>query len=132
MKGLLLTLESFIAILMIFFILVFLFQNTPTPPEYNRINYKLKAYEGLMTLEKTGELRKYAVDNNATPIQNKLNSYLPSFLNYTVVIFNETTNITAKPSLSLINESMSVSYFLTGDLDNFKPREVRVYIWGYD
>lgn len=131
MKGLLFTLESFIAILMIFFIIIFLFQNPPTSPEFNKINYKLKAYNGLMALEKTGELRKDVVNNNATSIQNKLNPYLPATLNYTVVIFNETTNVTTKPSLSTINESISASYFLTGDIDDFKPREVRVYIWGY-
>lgn len=84
-----------------------------------------------MALEKTGELRKDVVNNNATSIQNKLNPYLPATLNYTVVIFNETTNVTTKPSLSTINESISASYFLTGDIDDFKPREVRVYIWGY-
>ena len=132
MKGMLFSLESFIAVLMIFFIIVILFKNPPTSPEFNRINYKLKAYNGLMALEKTGELRRDAIDNNATSIQNKLISYLPGFLNYSVVIFNETTNVTVKPSLSIINQSISVSYFLTGDLDTFKPREVRVYIWGYD
>ncbi|MCX6821691.1 MAG: hypothetical protein NTW30_02825 [Candidatus Aenigmarchaeota archaeon] len=131
MKGLLFTLESFIAILMIFFIIILLFQNPPASSEFNRINYKLKAYNGLMALEKTGELRKDAVNNNAISIQNKLNPYLPDFLNYTVVIFNETTNITAKPSLSLTNDSISVSYFLAGDVDDFKPREIRVYLWGY-
>ncbi len=90
------------------------------------------AYNGLVTLEKTGELRKDVVNNNATSIQNKLSPYLLSFLNYTVVIFNDTTNVTAKPSLSEMNESISVSYFLAGDMDDFKPREIRVYIWGYD
>jgi hypothetical protein len=132
MKGLLFTLESFIAILMIFFIVIFLFQNPPTSPEFSRINYKLKAYSGLMALEKTGELRKGVVDNNATSIQNKLNPYLPNFLNYTIIIFNETTNTTIKPVLTNENETLSVSYFLSGDIDDFKPREVRVYIWGYE
>ena len=116
---------------MIFFIIILLFQNPPTSPEFKRINYKLKAYNGLVTLEKTGELRKDSVNNNATSIQNKLNPYLPDFLNYTVVIFNKTTNVTAKPSLSSINESVSVSYFLSGDFDNYNPREVTVYMWGY-
>lgn len=84
-----------------------------------------------MTLEKTGELRKDAVNDNATSIQNKLNPYLPGFLNCSVVIYNDTTNITVKPVLTNENETLSVSYFLTGDVDNFKPREVRVHIWGY-
>jgi hypothetical protein len=131
MKGLLFTLESFMAILMLFFIIILLFQNPPTSPEFKRINYKLNVYNGLMTLEKTGELRKDAVNDNATSIQNKLNPYLPGFLNCSVVIYNDTTNITVKPVLTNENETLSVSYFLTGDVDNFKPREVRVHIWGY-
>jgi hypothetical protein len=117
---------------MLFLIVIFLFQNPQTSPEFKRINYKLKAYNGLMTLEKTGELRKDVVNNNATSIQNKLNPYLPDFLNYTIVIFNEATNTTVKPILTNENETLSVSYFLAGDIDDFKPREVRVYIWGYD
>ena len=131
MKGLLFTLESFIAILMIFFIIIFLFQNPPASSEFNRINYKLKAYNGLMTLEKTGELRKYVADNNATAINESLNPYIPNSISRTVVIFNDTVNLTTEPSLSNLNESISVSYFLSGDIDDFKPREIRVYLWGY-
>jgi hypothetical protein len=132
MKGQIFTLEAGIAILMIFSAIIFLFQNPPASLEYERINYKMKAYNGLKILEKTGKLRRYAVDNNATAINDSLSPYIPSFLSYTVVIFNETTNTTPKPSLFQINESISVSYFLAGDLNDYKPRDVRVYVWGYD
>ena len=131
MKGLLFTLESFIAILMVFFIIIFLFQNPSESSESNRINYKLKAYNGVMAIEKTGELRKYVVDNNATAINESLNPYIPNSISRAVVIFNDTVNLTTEPSLSNLNESISVSYFLSGDFDNYKPREVRVYMWGY-
>jgi len=132
MKGQIYMLESAIAIMMILVIVIFLFQNPPTPPEYKRVNYKLKAYNALEVLEETGELRDKVMDNNVTFIVDKLNSSLPNFLNFTVVIFNDTTNITTKPSLANESEILSVSYLLAGDLDNYQPRDVRVYIWGYD
>lgn len=131
MKGQLYTLEVGIAILMILSFVIFLFLNPPASPEYNIINYKMKAYNGLETLERTGELRRYVTDNNATAINESLDSYIPNLLSRAVVIFNETTNLTTKPSLSNISDSISVSYFLAGDFDDYKPRDVRVYMWGY-
>ena len=131
MKGQIYTLEVGIAILMILSIIIFLFLNPPALPEYRRINYKIKAYDGLETLERTGELRRHVVDNNITEINNSLNPFIPSFISRGVVVFNETDNLTAKPSLSDLNDSISVSYFLAGDFDDYKPREVRVYMWGY-
>lgn len=130
-KGQIYTLEVGIAILMILSMVIFLFLNQPTLPEYRRINYKMKVYNGLEALERNGELRRYVNDNNITAINVSLNSFLPGFISRTVVIFNETTNLTAKPSLVNLNDSISVSYLLAGDFDDYKPREVRVYMWGY-
>ena len=132
MKGQLHTLESIIAILMMFFIIIFLFQNPPSSPEFEKINYKLKAYNALEALEKTGELRRYVSDNNATAINVSLNPYIQTFLSRAVVILNDTSNVTEKPNLTNITESISVSYFLSGDIDDYKPRDVRVYMWGFE
>lgn len=132
MRGQLFTLESLLAILMLLFIVVYLFQNPPTSPDFKTINYKLKAYNALIILEKTGELRRDVADNNVTSIENKLNPFLPDFLNYNVTIFNETTNITQMPSLTNEKNTLSVGYLLAGDIDDYKPREIRIYIWGYE
>jgi len=131
MKGQLYTLEVGIAILMMLSIIIFLFLNPPTSPEYSVINYKMKAYNGLETLERTGELRRYVADNNATAVNESLDPYIPSFLSRSVAIFNGTSNLTTKPSLTDVNDSISVSYFLAGDFDDYNPRDVRVYMWGY-
>lgn len=132
-KGQIYTLEVGIAILMILSIIIFLFLNPPTLPEYRKINYKIKAYEGLEVLERTGELRDFAINDtpNIVSINDSLNSFLPSFISRAIVVFNETTNLTVKPSLADVNDSITVSYFLAGDFDDYKPREVRVYMWGY-
>jgi len=132
LKGALYTLESVIAILMILFIIIFLFQDSSTAPEFERINYKLEVYHGLKILENTDELRRDVMDDNTVSIENKLNPYIPDFLNYTIVIFNETTNITKKPSLVDKKDVISISYFLAGDVDNYGPRDVRAYLWGFD
>ena len=132
MRGQLYTLESIIAILMMFFIIIFLFQNPSSLPEFEKINYKLKAYNGLKALEKTSELRRHTSNNNATAINESLNPFIPGFLSRAVVIFNDTSNLTAKPSLTGMSESISVSYFLSGDIDDYRPRDVRVYMWGFD
>jgi len=131
MKGSVYILEVGIAILMILSIVILLFLNPPASPEYNIISYKMKAYTGLEALERTGELRRHVADNNATAINESLDPYIPSFLSRAVVISNDTTNLTTKPSLNDVNESISVSYFLAGDFDDYKPRDVRVYMWGY-
>ncbi len=131
MKGALYTLESVIAILMILFILIFLFQRSQPLPEYQTINYKIKTYNGLKILDEIGRLRHHVLNNDITSIENGLNSYIPNFLNFTVVIFNETTNITEKPSLAEQNV-LSVSYFLAGDFDDYRLREVKTYLWGLE
>jgi len=131
-KAVLYSLESAIAITMILFIVVFLFQKPPTSPEFYEVNYKIKAFSGLKTLAMTGELRKHAMDNDVTSIENKLNSYIPSSLDYGVVIFNKSTNITEMPPITDKKEVISVSYLLTGDIDDYRPRDVRVYLWGLD
>jgi len=131
MKGQLYILEVSIAILLILSFVIFLFLNPSASPEYSIINYKTNAYTGLEALEQTGELRRYIADNNATAINVSLDPYIPNFLSRAVVIYNDTTNLTTKPFLSSINDSISVSYFLAGDFDDYKAREVRVYMWGY-
>jgi len=134
MKGFLFTLEAVISILMILFIIVFLFQNPPTSPEYQILNYKYKAYHGVEVLDKRGDLRNDVVNNNATNIKTNLDVFIPDFLTYEVVIYNETTNVTEIPtSITSQNDTViSVSYLISGDINEYKPRDIRVYLWGFE
>ena len=117
---------------MILLIIILLFKKPAISPEFHRINYKIKAFSGLKTLAMTGELRKYAMDNDVSSVENELNHYIPKPLNYAVVIFNETTNITQMPFVIEEKEVISVNYLLAGNIDDYMPRDVRIYLWGFD
>ena len=123
-------LEATISILLILFIVVYLFQNPLNSPEYERMNYKIKTYKAITVLDDIGKLRKDVVNNNVSSIRDNLYPFMPKNLNYNVTIFNDTTNITMKPSSS--SDMISVSYFIAGDFDNYSPRDVRVYLWGFE
>lgn len=123
-------LEATISILLILFIVVYLFQNPFNSPEYERMNYKIKTYKAITVLDDTGKLRKDVVNNNVSSIRDNLYPFISKNLNYNVTIFNDTSNITMKPSSS--SDMISVSYFLAGDFDNYLPRDVRVYLWGFE
>jgi len=130
MKGQMYILEATISILLILFIVVYLFQNPLNSPEYERMNYKIKTYKAITVLDDTGKLRKDVVNNNVSSIRDNLYPFISKNLNYNVTIFNDTSNITMKPSSS--SDMISVSYFLAGDFDNYLPRDVRVYLWGFE
>ena len=123
-------LEATISILLILFIVVYLFQNPLNSPEYERMNYKIKTYEAIKILDGIGKLRKDVVNNNVSSIRDNLYPFMPKNLNYNVTIFNDTANITMKPSSS--GDMVSVSYFIAGDFDNYSPRDIRVYLWGFE
>ena len=131
MKGSFYTIEAAIAAVMMIVTLAFFFQKPPETLELSKANYKLKIYDALKLSEGVGDLRKNALDNNATAIESELGSYIPVYLDYSVAIYNKTTNLTAVPDISAEN-IITVSYFLAGKVGNYTPKEVRVFAWGFD
>lgn len=129
MKGISFTFEATIASILLLSVIIFFFKPLQSP-QTSEINHKVTAYNGLKILDETGSLRENVLRNNATAIKNDLSAYL-SYLDYDVVIYNKTSNITAAPSISAKNV-ISVSYFLAGDVGNYSAREVRVFLWGFD
>ena len=130
MKGQLYVLESAIGILIILSILL-LFFRTPRIPEFKSINYKLKAYEALQIMKVNGDLRRDAIDANVTSIKSKLSPYLPSFLNYSLTVFDQNGNLTPIPSSLNKKDMVCVSYLLAGNFDEYSPRIVKVCLWGF-
>ena len=129
MKGVSNTLEAVIAVSFLLLSLVFFFRPFPVQ-DSSEFNYKKITYDSLKALSEGGKLRQYALNNDATSIKNDLSTYI-SFLDYDVVIYNKTSNLTAIP---IINDKnvISVSYFLAGEAGNYSGKEVRVFVWGFD
>jgi hypothetical protein len=125
MKGMLQSLESIISIIMVLTVFIVVFASRETLPEFDSNTWKLEGVDALKALDNNNELRSYAITNNTTRIEERLQSILPSQLSYRVVICD---TVCANPGIEADN-ILSVSYFLAGSTDQFKPRKVVLYIW---
>jgi hypothetical protein len=125
-KGQMQTIEALISVAIISFIIFLLYFMTPVSQEVSQINRKIDAYNALKVLDQSRNLRQYALQANATKIEELLLPFLKS--NYKVVLYNQTGNITEIPTIESKNIA-SASYIIAGDLANYKPIEIRVYLW---
>jgi hypothetical protein len=125
-KGQMQTIEALISVAIISFIIFLLYFMTPVSQEVSQINRKIDAYNALKVLDQARNLRQYALQANATKIEELLLPFLKS--NYKVVLYNQTDNITEIPTIESKNIA-SVSYIIAGDLANYEPIEIRVYLW---
>jgi competence protein ComGC len=120
------TIEALISIAIISFIIFLLYFIASVSQEISQINRKIDAYNALKILDQSRNLRQYALQTNATKIEELLLPFLKS--NYKVVFFNQTGNVTEISRIDSKNIA-SVSYIIAGDLANYKPIEIRVYLW---
>ena len=119
---------------MVLSVLYVITKNPPMMQELSKVNYKLRIHEALETLDKSGQLRLYVLNNDSTSIKNEIEDMLPSNVNTFIVIYDEdqlnlTQTFTAP---SYLRDIISVSYFIAGDVEVYSPREVRVYMWGFE
>jgi len=132
-KGSLYMLESALAIVMMVTALAFVLSRPAGGSDLSAANYKLTAYNALKMMDDVGDLRENAVNDNASAIRTELQAYVPSTLSLDVAVFNSTTNTTAVPSPSASSSSVvTVGYIVAGRSGSYSPREVRVYLWGFD
>jgi len=120
------TIEALISIAIISFIIFLLYFRAPVSQEISQINRKIDAYNALKILDQSRNLRQYALQANATKIEELLLPFLKS--NYKVALYNQTGNVTEIPKIDS-KSIASVSYIIAGDLSNYKPIEIRVYLW---
>ena len=125
-KGQINTIEALISIAIIGVIIFLLYFRAPVSIEVTQLNQKLDAYNALKILDQTQNLRYYALQKNATKIEELLLPFLKS--NYKVALFNRTSNITEIPEIDAKNIAV-LSYFIAGDVANYQPIEIRVYLW---
>jgi hypothetical protein len=127
-KGTLYTFESAISVIIMIIILSFVIQTSGISDEGMFSKKKLEVYDALKFSDQVGNLR-YNVDSlNTTAIESDIVSYTGPGFEYGVVIYNETSPLTAEPNI-VGDDVVSISYLISGQSGEYRPREVRVYIW---
>lgn len=125
MKGLLQSLEAIIAILMILTVFITVYSGRDTIPEFDTINWKTRGFEALKTLDNHNRLRDVVITNSTSVLKDRLSEILPSQLNYEVVICERDCG---KPDIQS-DKLTSVIYLVSGDLNNYLPRQIILYLW---
>ena len=130
-KGSLYTLESAIAILLMVTVLALVVTQPQSTRELDIVNYKLRVFNALKATDDIGDLKVYVLNNDVDTIKAEMEASGTAYLDYEVVIYNRTDALTAEPEIDARNV-VTVSYFLAGYVGDYDPREVRVFIWGFD
>lgn len=122
-KGILKTFEAIVAALMVltFFAVFFYSQSFP---EFETSTWKIKAFNALKALDESNELRKYALENDTQKIEEKLQLLLPPNVNFKVLICEQDCYASVEAE-----KLVTVNYFIAGDVDEIKPRQVVLYVW---
>ena len=125
MKGLLKSLESIIAVLIVFTVFITYFAVKEPLPEFETINWQLKGFNSLQTLDETNQLYSYVKANDTDGLESRLSTLLPKEINYKVLICG--TNC---PSPGVESEKLtSIAYVTAGEINNFQPMQVVIYIY---
>jgi hypothetical protein len=125
MKGLMKSFEAVIAILMVAAVFIYFFRGVEQLPEFETTNWQLKGFNSLKTLDKNNQLRQYALANDTQTIEGQLSSLLPAEVSYRIVVCNATCGNPGITSSKLT----SVNYFIAGDIENFQPKQIVLYMW---
>lgn len=125
MKGILRSLEAVIATTIVMVTYILLFTSNPSPPEFETINWKLQGFYALQTLDNENLLRSSVVADNVTALTNYLTPLMPADLNFQVQICSTSCTV---PSISA-SKIASISYLVAGNLTNYKPSQVILYMW---
>ena len=125
MKRLLQSLEAIIAILVILPVFITFYSGRDSVPEFDTINWKLRGFEALKSLDSNNMLRDAVVTNSTSAIKDRLSSLLPSQLNYEIVICDRNCG---KPAVQS-DKLTSVTYILSGDLNIYMRRQIILYLW---
>jgi hypothetical protein len=131
MKGSLYTLESAIAILLMVTVLTLVVTQPQSMRELDIVNYKLRVFNALKATDDIGDLKVYVLNNDVNTIKAEVEQSGTPYLDYWVVIYNRTDALTVEPDIEAQNV-VTVSYFLAGYVGDYDPREVRVFMWGFD
>jgi len=123
-KGILQILEAAIAIIAILTVFLFLFSGMGEFPQFESVNWKLKGFYALQSLDNNNELRNFVISNDTTSIKNELLSYVTQ-VNIEVVVCETVCN---KPDVES-EKLVSVNYLIAGNSTQYAARQVVIYMW---
>jgi len=124
-KGISKTFESIVAILSMMTVFIIYFSAKQTMPDLEIINREMKAFSAMKTLVESNDFRQWVLANDTQTLENKIMSLMPNDINYEIVVCQLDC---AKPSVT--SERMfSASYIIAGDVKDFRPRQVVLYMW---
>jgi len=119
-KGMLLTVESIIAVSIILIASVIFLGGAKYNPERD---IRSDGYRVLEYLDNSGTLRIYAMSNDTQSIKTALKPVLN--YDFDVSICSECQ----EPYLPSGTAVSAVEYHIAGDRDNFSPRKIVLYMW---
>jgi hypothetical protein len=126
MKGINFMIEVAISIIILSLGLFLLTKNYEKPILISK--YRVEVFQALVSLDKNNNLRRFALENDATSINNTISQLLNKNIKHHVVIYNESSNTSAIPQIESKN-IVVVDYLISGDFGNFSPRKIKVFIW---
>lgn len=119
------SLESIIAILAILTVFIIVYSGRDPLTEFDSITWKARGFETLKSLDESNRLRDVVITNSTSLLKDRLSALLPSQLNYDVAICDRNCGKTDIQSDKLT----SVIYLIAGDLNNYLPRQIILYLW---
>ncbi len=125
MKGMLQSFEAVLSILTIFVVFVVVYGTQENLPDFEVVAFKIKAFDAMKSLDDSNQLRQYALTNDTTTIGNKVSDELPAHFNRQVIVCTE---VCSSPDIES-DKLTSVSYYIAGDVGDFRPRKVVLYVW---
>lgn len=125
MKGLLKSLESILSVLTIFVVFIVFFESNETLPEFETVNWQMKGIYALRALDQDNMLRQYVLANDTGTIENKLLPFVPPEVNIKVVVCQTYCKMPDVQSEKIV----SVSYLIAGDVNDYRPRQIILYMW---
>lgn len=94
-------------------------------PEFETINREMRGFYALKILDQNNKLRSDVIANNTKNIENNLRSLIPAEVNFQVFVCQTACGKTTTQSENM----MSVTYLISGDIDDFKTRQIILYTW---
>lgn len=131
-KGVLFTLETFIAAFIVIMTLFFLYSEPIQVPKFYETTIKRATYDCLENLDLKHELRSKVQNDNRTGIQEELDSCINPQIGYNITLCKWSSGGGAscdEVGLPANQTVVSSGYWIAGKGASYFPAEVRIYGW---